>query len=79
MWFALVLVNGAGEGLRWSRTRLGLRVGAPVACEFLTGGVDKLAFGRIAEVDDSESGDIVGSDNRATKRIADREREDGAK
>ena len=46
------LVDSAREGLRRSGSRLGLTVGAPVARELLTSGVDKAAVGWIAEVDD---------------------------
>ena len=79
MYCGLGLVNGAGESLRWSRSRLGLAIGAPVAGEFLTGGVDKDAVGRIAEIDYVEWRDGVASDNRAAERIGNGEREDGAK
>ena len=58
---------------------MGLAIGAPVACELLTGGVNKAAVGWIAEVDDVERRDGVARDDRAAKRIGDGEREDGAK
>ena len=63
------VVDSAGEGLRWSRSRLGLAVGAPVAGELLTCGVDKAAVCWIAEVDDVEWRNGVASYDRAAKRI----------